>query len=81
MFLSNRVSPSLLSLEIYSLEVEELEFISIWKLPKSCDVFHAQIVPIVVIWIVWNFVVVDRLALSPSAYNFSELPGVSFPRS
>ena len=63
-------------IEIDSLEVVILGLIPVGDVPENTNVLQGQVVPFVVIWVVWNLVVVDILSGSEHTSNFDELPRV-----
>lgn len=66
--------------KVDSLEVVELLLIEVGKVPVYSDVFKGQVVPFIVIGVVWVLVVMDVLACSEDTSNLDELPGVYLAR-
>lgn len=56
-----------LAWQINALEVIVFGFIPVGQVPEEADVFQGEVVPVVVVWIVWYLVVVDVLACAEDA--------------
>jgi len=63
--------------DINSIEVVIFLLVKIWQIPIKTDVLKGKVVPFVVIWVVWNFVVVNILSFSKNTLNFDQLSGIN----
>ena len=60
-----------------NIEVVVLCFIPVRQVPEDADVLKAEVVPLVVIWIVGDFVIMDVLTLEPASGDSDQLPTVN----
>ena len=63
-------SGCVLTFKLDGLEVVKLSLVEVGQIPKDADVFKTKVVPFVGIGVVWHFVFVHVLSLSPSAGKF-----------
>ena len=68
-------------LEIHGVEVVIFGFVKVGQVPENADVFKSEIVPVVVVRVVWDFVIVDVFSFSEGALNLYQLPRVKLVRS
>ena len=57
-----------------------LLFIKIRKLPKNTNIFKTDIVPLIIIWIVWSLVIMNIFTCSKHSSNFHKFSAVHFLR-
>lgn len=67
--------------EVYSLEIIVLLLVEVREVPEDADILEAEIVPFVVIWVVWYFVVMDIFTGSEYTIDLYQLTGVDLSRS
>ena len=61
-----------LTVKLHCIEVVVLCFIPIRKVPEYSDVFKAQVVPFIVVRVVWHRVLVNILSFEPAACDSNE---------
>ena len=62
-----------LSIQLHCIEVVVLCLFPIWQVPENSNVFKAQVVPLIVVWVVWYRVLVNILSFKPAASQSNEL--------
>jgi hypothetical protein len=70
-----------LGTEVDFLKVVEFGFIEVRQVPEKADVFKAEVVPFIVVWVVRYFILMYVLSFSPHSGHADELTRVTFVRS
>ena len=58
------------------MEVIVLAFVEVGQVPVNANIFEAQIVPLIGVWVVWYGVVVNVLAWHETSSEFDKFAGV-----
>jgi hypothetical protein len=58
------------------MEVVIFGLIPVRKIPENTNVLEGKVVPFVVIWIIWDLVVMEILTSSENSSDFNKLSGV-----
>ena len=58
------------------MEVVIFGLIPVREIPENTNVLQGEVVPFIVIWIIWNLIVVDIFSSSEYSSNLDELPRV-----
>jgi hypothetical protein len=64
--------------KVNSLEIIELCLIVVGEFPEDADILQSDVVPLVVVWVIGHFIIVNIFAFAPHTSNFSEFPRVNF---
>ena len=59
-----------LGVQINYLEVVELLFVEVGQVPEEPNVLEADVVPLVIVWVVRRLVIVHVLSFAPGACDF-----------
>ena len=62
--------------EINSMEVVIFGLIPVREIPENTNVLKGKVVPFVVVWIIWNLIVMDIFSSSEYSSDLDELPRV-----
>ena len=65
-------SSSGILIDVHCSEVVELALVEVGQVPVKSDIFECEVVPVIVVWVVWDLVVMDVLSFQPGTSYFDQ---------
>ena len=74
---SDSISIRAILLKVNAFEIVVLLLVEVGQLPEESNVFKAEVVPLIVVRVVWVLVIVNILTSSKDTLKFDKFPGVN----